>query len=210
MGTGGHKDGAYVGGREGGENENGEYLSPKKGLSGRRQPKRSLPPATTSTAALPAVASTTVAATVLGTTVTSTSTSAAAVTAVAAASTTLTVVAVSSATAATTSTTATTAAVSASEGVLVSDGVEPARNLLVCFTKKLEKVTDNVAVAPVEEGSRETDITRTTRTTDTMHVRLNRVRHLVVDNEADVLNVDTTSGEIGGHEDIGVSGAQGL
>ena len=74
----------------------------------------------------------------------------------------------------------------------------------------LPQIVHDLVVVVREERDRGTLLSGTTRTTDTMHVRLNRVRHLVVDNEADVLNVDTTSGEIGGHEDIGVSGAQGL
>lgn len=37
-----------------------------------------------------------------------------------------------------------------------------------------------------------------------MHVCLNRVGHLVVDDKRDVLHIDTTSREIGGHENVGV------
>ena len=74
----------------------------------------------------------------------------------------------------------------------------------------LPQIVHDLVVVVRKERDRGTLLSGTTRTTDTMHVRLNRVRHLVVDNEADVLDVDTTSGEIGGHENIGVSGAQGL
>ena len=46
--------------------------------------------------------------------------------------------------------------------------------------------------------------------TDTVHVCLDRVRHLVINDEADVLHVDTTTGEVGGDEDVRVACPQRL
>lgn len=43
-----------------------------------------------------------------------------------------------------------------------------------------------------------------------MHVGLNCVRHLVVDDQADILHIDTTSGQVGGDENISIAGTQGL
>ncbi len=38
--------------------------------------------------------------------------------------------------------------------------------------------------------------------TNTVNIRLYRIRHLEVDNKTDVLYIDTTSSEIGSDEDV--------
>lgn len=43
-----------------------------------------------------------------------------------------------------------------------------------------------------------------------MHVGFYRVGHLVIDDERDVLHVDTTSGEVGGDENVGMPVAERL
>ncbi len=40
------------------------------------------------------------------------------------------------------------------------------------------------------------------RTTDTMCVILNRFGHVVVDDQRDILDVDTTAGNVCGYQDI--------
>ena len=40
------------------------------------------------------------------------------------------------------------------------------------------------------------------RTTDTMRVILDRFGHVVVDDQRDILDVDTTAGNVCGHQDI--------
>ena len=44
--------------------------------------------------------------------------------------------------------------------------------------------------------------------TDTMHISLDRVRHLEIDNEGDVLDVDTTPSKIGSDEHVCFSRTQ--
>ena len=171
-----------------------------------------LPPAAASTAAAVAatVASTSSSTTVLGATVASTtSTSAAAVSAVASAAT-LTVVAVAT-TATTSSTTATTSAtVAAAEAALVSDGVQPARDLLVSLTKELDEVAHDVAVTTVEERGSHTDVAGTARTADTVNVIVNVGGQIVVDDVGDVGDVESTSGNGSGNQDGGTPRAEGL
>ncbi len=46
--------------------------------------------------------------------------------------------------------------------------------------------------------------------TDTVNISLDGVCHLVVDNETDILHVDTTSGKICSHEKVGIACPKGL
>ena len=48
----------------------------------------------------------------------------------------------------------------------------------------------------------------TTTTTDSVNVVLSGGRKIVVDDEGDLLNIDTTGEEIGGDEDTGRSGSE--
>ena len=77
----------------------------------------------------------------------------------------------------------------------MSNGLEPLRNLLVGFPEKLDEVTNNVLVTTVKEGGRDTDVTGTTSTTDTVNVVINVGRQVIVDNVRHVGNVETTSGD---------------
>ena len=46
--------------------------------------------------------------------------------------------------------------------------------------------------------------------TNTMHVCFNGVGHLVVDNQSDVLDINTTTGKVSSHQNVRVPVAQGL
>lgn len=69
---------------------------------------------------------------------------------------------------------------------------------------------------PVRPGRRVTKPSMATRCkkyeqrTDTMNVCLDRVGHLVVDDQADVLNIDTTTSQVGSDQDVRVARPQGL
>lgn len=57
-------------------------------------------------------------------------------------------------------------------------------------------------VGIAEEGDGGTGLAGTTGTSDTMNVCLDRARHLEIDDERDVRDVDTTSGQVGRNEDV--------
>ena len=50
------------------------------------------------------------------------------------------------------------------------------------------------------EGDREALGARTAGTTNAVHVILGLLRHVVVDDQRDVLDVDTARGNVGGHQ----------
>ena len=56
---------------------------------------------------------------------------------------------------------------------------------------------------------RQGDKHRTTRT-NTMNIRFNRVGHLEVNDQTDVLHIDTTTRQVSGNEDICIAGSEGL
>lgn len=65
----------------------------------------------------------------------------------------------------------------------------------------LEIVQDiRILIAP--ERDRYTALARTTRTTNTMRVALDIGGHVEVDDKTDVCDVDTTTREVGGNEDV--------
>ena len=43
-----------------------------------------------------------------------------------------------------------------------------------------------------------------------MNICFDCVRHLVVDNESDILHIDTTTRQVSGNEDICIAGSEGL
>lgn len=57
-------------------------------------------------------------------------------------------------------------------------------------------------VGIAEEGDGGTGLAGTTGTTDSVNIRFDRVGHLEVDDERNVRDVDTTTGEIGRDEDV--------
>ena len=88
--------------------------------------------------------------------------------------------------------------------------LKPIRDLLVCLTQELDEITDNVLVTAVEERSGDTNVTRTTRTTDTVHIVVDIRGEIVVDDVGDVGNVETSSCDSGRNEDGGTSRSEGL
>lgn len=79
--------------------------------------------------------------------------------------------------------------------------LQPRRNILVCLSQELDHVPDDVLVATVEERSRNTSVTRTTGTTDTVNVVIDVGGKIVVDDVHDVWDIETTSGHGSGDHD---------
>jgi hypothetical protein len=67
--------------------------------------------------------------------------------------------------------------------------------------EELEQVTDNTAVATVEEGSGDTGVTSTTGTTDTVDVVVNVGGQIVVDDVGHVGDIETTGSNSSGNQD---------
>ena len=44
--------------------------------------------------------------------------------------------------------------------------------------------------------------------TNTMHVGLDGVRHLVIDHQTNVLDINTTTGKVSGNQDVRIAGTQ--
>jgi hypothetical protein len=91
----------------------------------------------------------------------------------------------SAATAATASTTS-AAATAAEARALTSDGLKELRDFLVGLLQQVEEVTNDSAVAAVEESSGNTSVSCTSGTTDTMDVVVNIGREVVVDHVSDI------------------------
>ena len=92
----------------------------------------------------------------------------------------------------------------------MNNGLEPTGDLLVCLTKKLDKVTDDVFVTTVEEGGGTTSVAGTTGTTDTVNVIIDVGGKVIIDNMGDIGNIETTSGNGGGNQDGSVALTEGL
>lgn len=67
---------------------------------------------------------------------------------------------------------------------------------------------DNIITGDKVDGN--TLTTETTGTTDTMEVVLLLLREVIVDDEGDLLDIDTTGEQVGGDEDTGGAGAEGI
>jgi hypothetical protein len=50
---------------------------------------------------------------------------------------------------------------------------QPGRDFLICLTKKLNELSDDVFVPPIEERGRDTRIAGTARTPNAVHVVIN-------------------------------------
>lgn len=92
----------------------------------------------------------------------------------------------STASATTGATTAATTARSESTSAFASDALQEARNFLVGLLEKINQVTNNTAVATVEERSRDTGVSGTASTANTMHIVVNVGRQIVIE---DMLNI---------------------
>lgn len=94
--------------------------------------------------------------------------------------------------AATTTTTARTATTATStERRLTSDGLEECWDLLVSFLEQVHELTDDSAVASVKECGRNTGVSGTTSTTNSVNIVVNIGRKIVVDNMQNVGNIQT-------------------
>ena len=69
------------------------------------------------------------------------------------------------------------------------------------FEALLDVLEDSLIVRVADERDAETLGTETTRTTDTVKIRVGLVRHVVVDSNIDTLNVDTTTEDISRNAD---------
>jgi hypothetical protein len=89
--------------------------------------------------------------------------------------------------AATTSATATTTAPEAR--AFASNGFEERGNLLVGLLEQVDELADNATVAAIEESGRDTSVSGTASTADTMDVVVDVGRQIVVDNVGDIGNI---------------------
>lgn len=130
--------------------------------------------------------------------------------AVASASATLPVVTAGVASSSASSATTTTSTTSAAESALVSNALQPLRNLLVGLPEELEQVSHDVFVATVEERCGSTGVSGTTGTTDTMNVVVDVGGQIVVHDVGDVGNIETTGSNGGRNKDGGTAGPESL
>lgn len=73
------------------------------------------------------------------------------------------------------------------------NGFQPRGYLLVRLPEELDEITNDVAVAPIEEGSGDSDITRTSSTADTVDIVINVRRKIVINDVCNVGNIQTAS-----------------
>ena len=109
-----------------------------------------------------------------------------------------------------TSTGASTTTGATAKAALTGNGLEERRHILICFLEQVDEVSDNTAIAAVEESGRSTSVTSTTSTTNTMNVVVNVGWKIVIDNMGDVGNVKTTSSNSGSNKNWAVSSAEHL
>jgi hypothetical protein len=92
----------------------------------------------------------------------------------------------------------------------MSNGLEPSRGFLVCLTKKLDKVTNDVPVTTVEESGGNASVTSTTSATNTVDIVVDVGRKVKVYNVGNVGDIETTSSNRRGNHDRRVTLAEGL
>lgn len=71
--------------------------------------------------------------------------------------------------------------------------------------QKANETVHEILIRITNEGDSHSRFTRTTSPTDPVNVRLDRIRHLIVDDQRDVRNIDTTTCEIRSDEYIVLS-----
>ena len=81
----------------------------------------------------------------------------------------------------------------------MNNGLEPSRDLLVCFTKKLDKITNDVLITTVEEGGGATSVSSTTSTTDTVNIVIDVGGEIVVDDVGNIGDIETTGSDSSGN-----------
>jgi len=92
----------------------------------------------------------------------------------------------------------------------VSDGIKPTGDFLICFTKKFDKVTNEVLVTAVEEGGGTTRVPGAASTADTVDIVIDVGRKIKVDDVGNVGDIETTSSNCGGDHDRSVTLTEGL
>ena len=76
--------------------------------------------------------------------------------------------------------------------------------------RTLFEIIHHLVVVVRQERDRRPLFPSTPSSSDTVDVGLDCVRHLVVDDQTNVCHIDTTAGEIGGHQDVCISGTECL
>jgi len=102
----------------------------------------------------------------------------------------------------------TIARVSPASVVTAAHARELVRHFLVGFSENRAKLARHLAALVGEEGDGDTLGTRTPRSADAVHVVLDVVGHVKVDDAAHVLDVETTGCHVGSNEDGGSSRAK--
>ena len=102
----------------------------------------------------------------------------------------LTEIAVSATSTSTATTGSATTGATAEASTLAGNVLEESRDLLVGLLQELKEVTDNTAVATVEESGGDTSVTGTSGTTDTVNIVVNVSWEIVVDNVGDIRNIE--------------------
>jgi hypothetical protein len=176
-----------------------------KGLGFDRHQAWDLPPSIVSATVSATTATAATTTTVLGTTITTTT----ATTAATPSSTSVTTATggsvipagITPTASASTASATTEASSTVAERALMRNGLKPSRCFLVCLAEELDKVTNDVLVATIEEGSGNTSVTGATSTTDTVNVIINVRWEVKVDNVGNVGDIKTTSSHGGGNHD---------
>lgn len=102
----------------------------------------------------------------------------------------LTEIAVSATSTSTATTGSPTTGATAEASALAGNVLEESRDLLVGLLQELKEVTDNTAVATVEESGGDTSVAGTSGTTDTVNIVVNVSWEIVVDNVGDIRNIE--------------------
>ena len=92
----------------------------------------------------------------------------------------------------------------------MNDGLEPSRGLLVCLTKKLDEVANDVLVAAVEEGGGNTSVTSATSTADTVNIVVDVGGKVVINDMGNIGDIETASSHSGGNHDGSATLTEGL
>lgn len=90
------------------------------------------------------------------------------------------------------------------------DSLEPRRDVLVGFPQQLDEFLDDVLVASVEERGTDSDVTSTTRATNTMNIVVDVAGQVVVDDVSDVGDIQATSGDSSSNHDRSLSSPEGM
>lgn len=87
--------------------------------------------------------------------------------------------------------------------------LQPAWHLLIRLLHQLNERAGDAGVFVAEKGGGEASLAGAARAPDTVHVVVDVGGQVVVDDVADVRNVETASGDVCGHEDRSATGPEG-